>query len=309
MPAFNSNASFPLIKTRPRVAFLDDDAQFIDALMTVLSQEASAQFFTKTAYLDEALTRTRTARQAEQALWAALGSSVAASQLSSAFAYLSNKGRSSVFCIIVVDHMMPGERGRDYCARHADEGLYRILLTGMADNDLAVAAFNAGDIDYFIPKQSRGLLTKLGGALRETQSRLDARAAAGLQAAADPLVIAALNEPSIRQDLTRLMSDYGVEEYIFLNQPLGISAITGDGHQLWFQLETPQSLQELANLLAESQAAPEQIQLVQQGLQTVNIELASQLPGQSEPGSAKLISLGTTGTLSAGVFGLAGTRP
>jgi len=303
MPRPEPNTSFAFIKTRPRVAFLDDDAGFLDALMNAIP-EVSAQFFTEQSRLDEALARTATARQAEQALWASLGNGSSGGHLNGAFAYLSHAGRSGVISIIVVDHMMPGESGREFCARHAGEGLEQILLTGTADSTMAVQAFNAGDIDYFIPKQSRGLRNVLVEALQATQSKLDCKASDNIREHVLPQVMTALSTPDVRQDLMRLMNDYSVDEYIFLNNPLGIAATTGDGHCLWFQLETKQSLVELADLMRETGSLPDLVQSVLQCSLTVNMELAHQFHKAADPASAPLTALGVNGLLSVGVFAM-----
>lgn len=271
--------------------------------MTALG-DVNALYFTKPPQLDEAIARTAVARRAEHAFWADIGAKPSGSHVSSAFSYLVSERRDSVFHIIVVDHMMPGERGRDYCARHAKDGLYRILLTGVADSTTAVDAFNQRDIDYFLPKQSRGLRNKLVSVLLEAQDRLNNSATTALRARTDPAVLAELHKPRVAAGLSGILRDYGVSEYIFLDQPLGLAAITRDKRKLWFQLETPQTLQDLAELLAESQAETHLIEPVLQHLQTVNIELARRIPVQSPLSSANLTTLGDNNALFVGVFGL-----
>ena len=304
MASIDHKAPFHLIRLRPRVAFLDDDATFLDALMTAIA-EADAQFFTEPKSLDELLERTRIARRIERDLWTSIGSGQSAAPLSSVYNYLSSDMRPSVVSIIVVDHMMPGEPGRDYCARHADEGLHRILLTGMADSNLAVQAFNDRSIDYFIPKQSRSLRNLLVRALQDTQARMDDQNAAGLRANADPGVLAALNAPDVQRDLEQLMNTFGVEEYVFLNQPQGLAGVTASGHRVWLQLETRQTLTELADLMIESDTLPDLVPAVLQAQRTVNIELATQLPTLAKIDSTTLRALGTDAQLYAGAFAVA----
>ncbi len=291
----------PFVKTRVRVAFLDDDAQFLDALATTLSG-LNAQFFTRQRDLDEALAHTHAARQADKSLLNSLSEPDVFNRLARVFGYLENPGRSAIFQIIVVDHMMPGERGRDYCSRHRGDGVFRILLTGAADESLAVEAFNSGDIDYFVPKQTRGLRSKLSSVLDEVQLRLHADISERMRAIADPEAMAALNTSSAQRDLRTLLKSYHVDEYVLLPQPFGFAALTTGAKPLWFQLETPRSRLELLGLMAEANAAPELIANVEAGTHTVNIEAAAQSGGRVSVCAAELHPLGRGADLSVGVF-------
>ncbi len=300
-PAHALISPLPFIKTHARVAFLDDDAQLLDALATSLTG-LNAQFFTQQRDLDDALARTRAARQADKALWNSFAESDTPNRMGKVFAYLTSPGRSAIFHIIVVDHMMPGERGRDFCARHRDEGVFRILLTGAADDHLAVEAFNAGDIDYFVPKQTPGLRSKLSNVLDETQTRLHAEIVRRIRSIADPEAIAALDTPSVQRSLKSVLKDFHVSEYVLLPQPLGIAAITTGSKLLWLQIETRRSQRELLGLLTEMNAAPELIERVRTGTHTVNMEVVAQSGGRAFLCAANLHLLGDDAALAVGVF-------
>ena len=57
--------------------------------------------------------------------------------------------RVSVF---VVDYAMPTMNGVDFCAELADRDIRCLLLTGVADEKIAVAAFNRSLIHRYVPK-------------------------------------------------------------------------------------------------------------------------------------------------------------
>lgn len=288
-------------KTTVRVAFLDDDAQFLDALATSFSG-LSAQYFTRQRDLHEALERTSEARKADRQFLRSLGDSDSFNRLGQVFDYLANPGRSAIFHIIVVDHMMPGERGRDFCARHRDDRVFRILLTGAAQDDLAVQAFNADDIDYFMPKQTRGLRNSLTSALNDVQRRLYSKYCHRVSSLADPQSMAALATSSAQLNLNALLKEYNVAEYILVPQPLGLAALTSAAKPLWIQLETPRSHRELLDLLPETTASPDVIAAVRTGTHTANAEAASQLGGTVR--AAELRPLGDNTELAAAVFDL-----
>ncbi|MDR2781842.1 MAG: response regulator [Holosporaceae bacterium] len=65
-----------------------------------------------------------------------------------------NPNRFSRISTIVVDYLMPGMDGIDLCSRIDDRNIQRILLTGVADEKVAIDAFNEGRINRFVKKGS-----------------------------------------------------------------------------------------------------------------------------------------------------------
>ena len=55
---------------------------------------------------------------------------------------------------VLVDNEMPGMSGLEFCDRIRDRKIRRGLLTAMADDKKAVAAFNKGQIHRYIAKQA-----------------------------------------------------------------------------------------------------------------------------------------------------------
>ena len=54
--------------------------------------------------------------------------------------------------VVIVDYSMPSINGLDFCAQLIDPHIRKVMLTGVADEKIAVQAFNAGLIHRFIPK-------------------------------------------------------------------------------------------------------------------------------------------------------------
>jgi CheY-like chemotaxis protein len=63
-----------------------------------------------------------------------------------------NPNRFDEVSILVADYAMPGTNGLDCCRAIQDKYIKKMLLTGEADSNIAVAAFNEGIIDKFIQK-------------------------------------------------------------------------------------------------------------------------------------------------------------
>lgn len=63
-----------------------------------------------------------------------------------------NPERFSRISTIIVDFAMPGMSGVELCSRIKDKSIQKILLTGVADERVAIDAFNNGYINRFIKK-------------------------------------------------------------------------------------------------------------------------------------------------------------
>lgn len=63
-----------------------------------------------------------------------------------------NPERFSRISTVVVDYAMPAINGVDLCSRIRDKSIQKVLLTGVADERIAINAFNEGYINRFIKK-------------------------------------------------------------------------------------------------------------------------------------------------------------
>jgi CheY-like chemotaxis protein len=72
--------------------------------------------------------------------------------LAAIHAEVYNPQRFSDVSVVVVDYAMPGMNGLEFCKRLENSNIKKILLTGQADEKLAIEAFNAGLIDRFVQK-------------------------------------------------------------------------------------------------------------------------------------------------------------
>ncbi|MDR3151661.1 MAG: hypothetical protein LBT67_02285 [Holosporaceae bacterium] len=69
--------------------------------------------------------------------------------------------RFSIISTIVADYCMPGITGIELCDKINDKNIQRILLTGIADEKIAINAFNEGVICKFVKKGDPGFEEKV----------------------------------------------------------------------------------------------------------------------------------------------------
>jgi len=75
--------------------------------------------------------------------------------------------RFSEAAVVIVDYSMPKLNGIEFCERIKKLPIKKIMLTGEADHEVAVDAFNKGIIDMFILKDISDVIVKLSDAIKK----------------------------------------------------------------------------------------------------------------------------------------------
>ncbi len=151
----------------------------------------------------------------------------------------------------VADYSMPGMDGLQMLAELADWPGLRVLLTGQADEQIAVSAFNRGLIDQFLPKQAQDVADRLLQVLRHLPSNASMRCSQIWRSTLSPVQNAQLRVPATARALAALIARQGYVEHVVMGEPFGILGRTAEGTVGWLQLEPMGGLEEL-EALAES---------------------------------------------------------
>lgn len=89
--------------------------------------------------------------------------------LAAIHAEVYNPSRFSEISIVIVDYAMPGMDGLEFCRSIEDNNIKKILLTGQADEQLAIAAFNEGLIHRYIRKNDPDVANLIIKSIHELQ--------------------------------------------------------------------------------------------------------------------------------------------
>ncbi|RZL07565.1 MAG: response regulator, partial [Rubrivivax sp.] len=148
--------TFPFFHTPGTIVFLDDDPDYLEMLALVLPREWSVQLYLRPTDCVARL-------QAEPPQWEA--DAWAQQQIIDRWRdgaplipqilryWDRGTGRYDLTRVLVVDYSMPGMDGLQVLDGIVDWPGSRVLLTGQADEQIAVNAFNRGLIDQFLAKQ------------------------------------------------------------------------------------------------------------------------------------------------------------
>ena len=203
--------------------------------------------------------------------------------------------------VCIVDYSMPGMDGLEALAELVDWPGSRVLLTGQADEQVAVRAFNRGLIEQFIAKQAPDISRQLIEAVERLLAMPNARHAQTWRVTLGPEQNALLRMPSVARDLTAFAARHWVE-HVAIGDPFGVLGMDAAGRVSWLQLETPDGLKALAELAELEHVAPSSVDDIRHGRMLADLELRQSLGRDEAPELAQAFPLGEERALVGAVF-------
>lgn len=169
-----------------------------------------------------------------------------------------NEQRFEQVSVVVVDYDMPEMDGLEFCRQLKNPATRKILLTGKADEQVAVRAFNEGLIDRFIRKQDGEVMGMLGRAIDELQRAYFADIE---QMLSDALAVGShlfLRDPEFARRFEEIRRECGGVEHYLSCMPDGVLMldVRGAAHLLIVQTE---AMLQAQHEIAEDQDAPTEL--------------------------------------------------
>jgi CheY-like chemotaxis protein len=286
--------TFPLFHRPGTIVFLDDDPDYLEMLALLLPREWPVKLFTRPRDCIDHL-------QQEPPFWEADAwtqqEMVAQWRGGRALVPLvleywaRSTERYGLGRVCVVDFSMPEMDGLQVLSRLDDWPGARVLLTGQADEQVAVDAFNRKLIDQFIPKQTADISRHLVDAVRRLMAAPHPRHAQTWRATLQPDQHALLRQPEVARDLATLAQRHWVE-HVVVGEPFGILGLDPAGFASWLQLETPAGLAALAEVAQLERFSENDMADIRAGRKLVDLELAQALQRPSRLAQATPIGGG-----------------
>lgn len=294
--------SFPLFHRPGTVVFLDDDPDYLEMLALVLPRHWHLRLFMRPTdciahLLQEPPFWEADAWNQQQliALWRE-GKPL----IPQVLAYWSRyTERYALSRVCVVDFSMPGMDGLQVLAELGDWPGSRVLLTGQADEQVAVRAFNRGLIDQFIPKQTQDISRRLVEAVEHLLFTSHARHAQ-------------IWRSTLTQEQNTLLRATGVDnwlaafcaknfvEHVVIGAPFGVLGMDAAGKITWLQLETRQGLAAMAELAVVAGVPAAGVDEIRSGAKLADVELRQALSSMQPPSLVDAFAVGEgTGLLGA----------
>lgn len=261
------NILLPIYQHPVLVVLIDDNQSYLDSVTFRLDSSLICKTFTD---INAAIDWIKSAYQHYQADAAhpihvsyddetsSLERRNAAIDLNEIYCVALNKQRFALPAVIVVDYAMPQMNGVELCEALQNTPCKKILLTGQADEKVAVDAFNNKLIDQFIKKNDPIALDRLELAINALKTVFFTEQTSTLKDLLTRHTYAFLADAAIAALVEQLYKEHGfVEHYLFPN-PCGILFIDVNGKARLMVVETEASL--MAHYeMAQLQNAPAQL--------------------------------------------------
>lgn len=234
-----------------QVILVDDDPDFLDAVSLILPRDLNYRLFQSAR---QALTYINDAQQHAELIRRVYSSyktgpfdsdTLSHIEINELYKEIYNAQRFSTPSVVVIDYSMPSMNGLEFCAGLTNPYVKRILLTGQADTDLAVQAFNAGLIDQFISKKDHDLEQKLKRTIATLQQHYFSKS---FKLITDPVIANSqsrfINNPDFIDYFNALRTRHGFSEYYLIDEPYSGFVLLNSKAELAILLILPQSLLE-----------------------------------------------------------------
>ncbi|NUO74030.1 MAG: response regulator [Frateuria sp.] len=271
--------NFPLFNRPGALVFLDDDADYLEMLALALPRKWRARLFVRPRECIRQL-------QLERPFWEAdawnqqqlvdqwRSGRPLVPQILEYWARQTE--RFSLTRVFVVDYSMPDMDGLRVLAELGDWPGSRVLLTGQADDQVAIDAFNAGLIQQFIPKQTADITGHLVEVVERLQGTPHPNHAQTWRATLRPEQAALLREPDVARALSALAAKHWVE-HVVIGDPFGVIGLDAAGSPSWLQLETDTGLPALAEMAQLEGLGADVVDEVREGRKLVDLEVTQSL--------------------------------
>ncbi|MBA3980247.1 MAG: hypothetical protein C0462_06540 [Alcanivorax sp.] len=143
---------------------------------------------------------------------------------------ISNPERFRDISVVVVDYDMPEMNGVQFCEQLRGTRIKKILLTGVADEKIAVRAFNEGIIDQFMLKNDPHITQRINSTIQDLQHRYFQEVSMMIQNTL------ALEPPDFIYDSAfidyffKLTAAHNIVEYYYVEDPHGFLLVGMHGH-------------------------------------------------------------------------------
>lgn len=144
--------------------------------------------------------------------------------------------------VLVVDYSMPGMNGIEFCEAVRGLPCRKILLTGVADERVAIEAFNRGLIDRYVRKSDAHALDRLEAELTQLQEGYFLAQSESLRVLLALHDFSFVNDPAICGLVRELGARHKIVEHYLYKTPPGFLMYDRDARPWLLAVETEQSM-------------------------------------------------------------------
>lgn len=171
--------------------------------------------------------------------------------------------RFSEVAVVVVDYTMPGMNGIEFCHQIKNPNILIILLTGEADNDLAVREFNNGTIDRFIKKTTPNIKDILHEEILKLEQQYFIQLSNILTNHATPSNLKCLEDKEVAKQFYHLCASQNILEYYLLSETGDFILLDNQGSTSYLTIKSDEEIMDLYDYAEISGASNELLTALQ----------------------------------------------
>ncbi len=169
-----------------------------------------------------------------------------------------NPGRFDEISVLITDYSMPTMDGITFCKKVRNFPIKKILVTGEADESLAVTAFNEGDIDRFILKSNPNFDSLLKTYIHELQQQYFQEITKSTLDMLHHNKNFGLNSVASMEVFNKILKEKKIVEYYLLDTTGSFLLLDKDGKTYWFVVQNEEDRNTCLDFATDN-GAPEQL--------------------------------------------------
>ncbi len=178
-----------------------------------------------------------------------------------------NKRRFDMTSVVIVDYDMPEIDGVEFCRQIKDLPCKKVILTGKADEKVAVRAFNQGLIDRFIFKHSENVSEEIFSALGQLQQDYFRDITQRLVEALRIKTPEFIDNPDFSQFFHDLCRRESCVEYYFSADPQGVLLLNASGKMMFLLVRDTEFIRAHYEIATDNEAPTELLERLKSGLE------------------------------------------
>ncbi len=248
------------------VLFLDDSQGYLNSLRLMLDEDLSYRLFDSP---NEALQVVKAQKNEEVLSKKVLvvddnefdvpnGAHTLHLNLSAIYHESYNLNRYDEISVAVVDYAMPQMNGVDFFKEIKHLPIKKVMLTGQADETVAVDAFNEGIIDKFIVKSHPDVSELLNQTIHKLQLDYFLAGTESIIKSLTPETMCCLRDPFFVEFFNGVCRDNDIVEYYLASTPGTFLLLDIEGNASWLIVKTKSDMQ-IYKELATEYGAPQDV--------------------------------------------------
>jgi FixJ family two-component response regulator len=176
-----------------------------------------------------------------------------------------NGDRFDKIAVVVADYDMPGIDGLELFRRIGSGALRKILLTGKADEKIAVAAFNEGLIDRFVRKHEPETAKTVNRYIHDLQREYFQSFASMVTRTLAVETPSFLHDPAFAEHFQNICEEREVAEFYLTANPTGFLLVDRNARAELMVVQTREDLNLQAEIAEDQEAPGELLASLKQG--------------------------------------------